>query len=105
MKKIFALSLGAVLLSGCVSVSTDQAVIQLQSQTAQGVLGLASSDELTVSNVVRTKSSIPGNENVTYTATTAKGRVLSCKATIMAGTILTSPTVLQPECTPVKTHS
>lgn len=93
------------MLSGCVSVSTDQAIIKLQAETAQGVLGLASSDELTISNVVRTKSSIPGNEDVTYTATTAKGRVLTCKATLMSGTILTEPSVLKPECVAVKSHS
>lgn len=104
MRKIISLSLLTLVLSGCVSVSTDKAVIALQAETAQGVLGLASSDELTISNVVRTKTSIPGTETVSYRATTAKGRVLDCKADLMAGTILTDPTVMKPECSVVKSH-
>lgn len=89
------------LATGCVLVSTDQAVIALQSETAQGVPGLASSDELTISDVVRSKISIPGTESVSYMAKTDKGRVLSCKADLMAGTILTPPSVMKPECTPL----
>ena len=104
MKKMIGLGLVALTLCGCVSVSTDKAIIALQSETAQGVLGLASSDELTISRVVRTKTDIPGTESVSYRATTAKGRILDCKADLMAGTILTEPTVMKPDCTTVKAY-
>lgn len=103
MKKELILLFSAIALSGCVSMSKDKAIVHLQSQTAS-IIGLGSSDELTVSNVVMSEANALGSQNITYRATTAKGRIFDCKATTMAGTIITTPTLSSAECTPVSVH-
>lgn len=103
MKKL-VLFVSVSMLAGCSTMSVNQAIVPLQTSTAQ-MIGLASSDELTVSNVKMSEPDKLGAQTVTYTATTAKGRVFDCKSTQTPGLLISSPTLSAPTCTPVKVHN
>lgn len=88
----------AVSLAGCATVSTNALLVPIQTATAQATLGLASSDEVTISNVKRTPGALPGAETATYTATTATGRTYQCTAIVNTGMIGEAPIVDTPVC-------
>lgn len=92
-----------LMLAGCSTMSVNQAIVPLQTETAK-MIGLSSSDELTVSNVKASEPDKLGTQVLTYTATTAKGRVFNCKATQMPGLLLSSPSLSEPSCTPIQVH-
>lgn len=100
MKKLFILLTITFGLSGCVQMDKNQAVADLQIKT-MNALNLASSDELTISEVIFSEPNAMGQEKVNYTVTTAKGRVLECNTTLMPSVIITTPpTLLDPTCKP-----
>ena len=99
MKKLFVLLTITLGLSGCVQMDKNQAVVDLQLKTAN-TLGLSSSDELTISEVIFSKPNSMGQEAVKYIATTTAGRVLECKTTLMPSVITSPPTLLDPTCKP-----
>ncbi len=103
MKKLLIIGVAAITLTACVSMDKNVAVVQLQNATAS-MLQLASSDELTISRVNIGEADALGSQSVAYRATTARGRILDCKATLMAGTVITSPSVTTPSCTPINVH-
>lgn len=72
----------AILLSGCGSQQVN--MTQVQTETAK-TLGLASSDEITVSNINYQKKNAIGGSELTYDATTARGRKFTCSAFVIAG--------------------
>lgn len=102
MKKI-ALFTGVYVLAGCSTMSVNQAMVPLQSATAE-MIGLASSDELTISNVKASEPDKLGGQRLTYTATTSKGRVFECQATQTPGLLLAKPQLSNPTCRPIQVH-
>jgi hypothetical protein len=102
-KHSYAAVLVLVALSGCSTMSANDAVVPLQSETAK-IVGLASSDELTVTDVHANKPEALGGQELSYTATTTKGRVFHCTATMMPGLLASPPSVTAPSCTPVQSH-
>ncbi|WP_110948426.1 hypothetical protein [Pseudomonas bohemica] len=82
MPRTLALAGITVLLSACGSTQVN--MIQMQTETAK-TLGLASSDEITVSNINYQKKNSIGGSQLTYDATTARGRKFACSAFVMAG--------------------
>lgn len=103
MKKALLIGVISLSLTACVAMDKNVAVVELQNSTAS-MLQLASSDELTISRVKVGAEDVLGNQPVEYRATTARGRVLDCKATLMAGTVITKAAVTAPSCTPVSVH-
>lgn len=99
----YALPCLAVLAAGCTQLSTNDAIVPLQAATAQ-MIGLASSDELTVSNVQATAPNALGGQQMSYTATTVRGRVFACTAILTPGLLTTPPQVSSPHCTPILVH-
>lgn len=76
MRKTLSL-LSMLALAGCSTMSVNEAIVPLQTETAK-MIGLASSDELTISNVKAGEPDKLGGQQLTYTATTTKGRVFNC---------------------------
>jgi len=95
--------ISALALAGCSTLSVNQAIVPLQSATAQ-MIGLASSDELTISNVKESEPDRLGAQTLTYTATTTKGRVFECQANQMPGLLLAKPQLSNPTCRPIQVH-
>jgi hypothetical protein len=91
-------------MSGCATMSTTDAMVPLQNETSK-MIGLASSDELTITNVNAEKPNALGGQNYTYTATTKSGRVFDCTAFMTPGIIGSPPTISPPTCSAVKSHS
>lgn len=91
-------------LSGCATMSTNDAMVPLQTQTAS-ILRLASADELTVTDVQALKPDGLGGQDITYTATTTKGRILRCSAHMTPGLLASPPMISAPSCNAVKSHS
>ncbi|SAL29646.1 LysR family transcriptional regulator [Caballeronia sordidicola] len=88
---------GAVL-SAC--GTTQMNMIDVQTATAK-TLGLASSDEITISNVKYGQKNALGGQQVGYDATTSRGRRFSCTAFMIPGlTPLNPPTFNNGECHP-----
>ncbi|WP_246216331.1 hypothetical protein [Paraburkholderia agricolaris] len=80
--------------------TTQLNTIDVQNSTAK-TLGLASSDELTISNVQYGQHNALGGVPVTYDATTAKGRRFSCSVFMIPGlTPINPPTYNNWECHP-----
>jgi len=98
----FALA-GLLMMAGCTQMQPNDAIVPLQAATAQ-MIGLASSDELTVSNVQATNPDGLGGQQLSYTATTMRGRVFSCSALMTPGLLTEPPKVSAPHCTPVLVH-
>lgn len=104
MKKIICISAVSFLLSACTTMSPDLAIPILQADTSK-MLGLGSSDEITVTNVSMSKPDVLGSQVISYRATTDKGRILDCEAHVIPGLPLQDPTVSTPTCKPVKTYN
>ncbi|BEG75300.1 hypothetical protein [Achromobacter xylosoxidans] len=102
--KILFSAAAVVAVAGCTTMGTNEAIVPLQSATAQ-MIGLASSDELTITNVKADKADSLGAQNLTYTATTTKGRRFDCTSRMMPGLLTSPPTLTTPSCTPVQVHS
>jgi hypothetical protein len=102
MRKILGTLFVTVLVTGCSTLKTDQAVPLLQAETAK-MLGLGSSDEITVTNVNGSQPDALGGQKLSYRATTEKGRIFDCSSMMMPG-LLSAPTLSTPNCTPVVTH-
>ncbi|RYM51088.1 hypothetical protein [Serratia proteamaculans] len=89
--------------AGCSTLKTDQAIPLLQAETAK-MLGLGSSDEITVTNVNGVQPDALGGQKLTYRATTEKGRIFDCSSMMMPGFLGSAPSLTAPSCTPVVTH-
>lgn len=89
---------------GCVRVDKDNAMVTLQAYTAEQI-GLASSEELTVSNVVVGPENLLGTQDVTYTAKTKSGRTFDCKSAFHPATLITSMQIDKSICTVKKSHA
>lgn len=103
MKRTFIALTVTLLVTGCSTLKTDQAIPLLQAETAK-MLGLASSDEITVTNVNSSQPDALGGQKLSYRATTDKGRIFDCSSTMLPGLLLSPPTLSAPTCTPVVTH-
>jgi len=82
MKKLLLLAAIGIGLSACGTAQVN--MTEMQTQTAK-TLGLASSDEITVTNVRYTKKNAIGGTELTYDATTARGRRFACSAFVIPG--------------------
>ncbi|WGS48499.1 hypothetical protein LFL96_11935 [Paraburkholderia sp. D15] len=93
-----ALALTGVMLSAC--GTTQMNMINVQTSTAK-TLGLASSDEITVTNVKYGQKNALGGQQVSYDATTGKGRRFACTVFMIPGlTPINPPTYNDWECHP-----
>ncbi|WP_231868495.1 hypothetical protein [Gluconobacter japonicus] len=86
---------GLLMVAGCTQMQPNDAIVPLQAATAQ-MIGLASSDELTISNVQATSPDGLGGQQLSYTATTVRGRVFSCSALMTPGLLTEPPKVSAP---------
>ena len=100
MKKPLIVLTVTLMLAGCSTLKTDQAIPLLQAETAK-MLGL---DEITVSNVNGAQPDALGGQKLSYRATTEKGRIFDCSSMMMPGILGSAPTLSAPTCTPVVTH-
>jgi hypothetical protein len=103
MKTTFIALTMTLLVAGCSTLKTDQAIPLLQAETAK-MLGLGSSDEITVTNVNSGQPDALGGQKLSYRATTDKGRIFDCSSMMLPGLLLSAPTLSAPSCTPVVTH-
>ncbi|MGS1120767.1 hypothetical protein [Rhodanobacter sp. UC4436_H3] len=94
----------ALALSGCATMSTTDAMVPLQTETAH-MLGLASSEELTITDVNAGKPDALGGQDYTYTAATKSGRTFDCSARMTPGIMGAAPTISAPTCKAIKSHS
>ena len=69
-------------LTGCATGAPDTMTLQ---QAATNAIGLASTDEMTLSNVRKSPPNLLGGTIVSYTATTTKGRKFNCTAFLTPG--------------------
>ena len=98
MRKIFLTSALCFTLAGCATGAPDMMILQQATSTE---LGLASTDEVTISNVVKGKPSALGGSTVTYDAVTAKGRQFTCNTMMMPNlNPLEKPTYTSFKCQP-----
>lgn len=104
MKNRVLVAFALLALSGCSTMSSNDAIPPLQTETAK-MLGLSSSDELTVTNVSATKPDTLGSQMLSYRATTDKGRIFDCQSQMIPGILGQEPVVTRPKCTPVKVHN
>jgi len=91
-------------LAACTSMTPNQAIVPLQAATAQ-MIGLASSDELVISDVKAGQPDPLGAQELSYTARTNKGRVFNCTSRLVPGLLTTPPSLSTPSCLPVVVHS
>jgi len=103
MKKPLIVLTVTLMQAGCSTLKTDQAIPLLQAETAK-MMGLGSSDEITVSNVNGAQPDALGGQKLSYRATTEKGRIFDCSSMMMPGILGSAPTLSAPTCTPVVTH-
>ena len=75
MKKVLMLVVAVTLLAGCGANKHDE--MRTQRLTAQE-LGLASTDEVTLSNVKEGEADALGGKRITFNARTNKGRNFAC---------------------------
>ncbi|AVG78518.1 hypothetical protein C7420_103246 [Pantoea ananatis] len=104
MKNRVLVAFSLLALSGCSTMSSNEAIPPLQAETAK-MLGLSSSDEITVTNVSATKPDTLGSQMLSYRATTDKGRIFDCQSQMIPGILGQEPVVTVPKCTPVKVHN
>ncbi len=83
----------ALALTGCMSNPNS---LKLQQGTTN-ILGLASTDEVTLSNIQKGTPNALGGSEVTFDATTAKGRKFKCKTFMIPG-LLAEPTYSDFSC-------
>ncbi|WP_347554190.1 hypothetical protein [Robbsia sp. KACC 23696] len=87
-------------LSACGSAQLN--MTEMQTTTAK-TLGLASSDEITVTNVIYEQKNSLGGRQISYDATTARGRRFTCTAFVIPGlTPLDKAAYSNGECHPKK---
>jgi hypothetical protein len=87
-----------LMLSAC--GTTQLNMIEVQTATAK-TLGLASSDEITISNVQYEKANSMGGQNVSYDVATARGRRFVCTGFVVAGlTPMDKPKLSNGACRP-----
>jgi hypothetical protein len=103
LKYVLAAGLTLPFLCACTTPDINTSVVKLQSATAQ-MLGLASSDELTVSKVNTSEPDALGGQKLTYTARTRGGRVFDCSAMMMPGLLISPPSISNPTCKPIQVH-
>ena len=100
LRNLLAVIGTGVLLSAC--GTTQMNMISVQNSTAE-TLGLASSDELTISNVKYGEKNALGGQHVSYDATTARGRRFSCTAFMIPGLLpFDAPKFSDGKCGPKK---
>lgn len=88
----------ALVLSAC--GTTQMNMTDVQTSTAK-TIGLASSDEITIANVQYGKKNGLGGQQVSYDATTGKGRRFTCTVFMIPGlTPIDRPTYNDWECHP-----
>lgn len=98
LKYTIVIAIFAAVLSAC--GTTQMNMIDVQTSTAK-TLGLASSDEITITNVKYGQKNALGGQQVSYDATTTRGRRFSCTAFMIRGlTPLNPPTFNDGECHP-----
>lgn len=101
MKRKIGIMLSAAVvftLTGCATGAPDTMLLQ---QGAANVLGLASTDELTISNIQKGEANALGSSTVVYDAVTAKGRNFTCNTLMMPNlNPLEKPTYTKIECQP-----
>ena len=85
----------ASLLAGC---TTNPNVLQIHKVTAEAI-GLASTDELTMGPVTKSKEDFLGGAELNFKATTAKGRVFNCSTVMTPGILLEPPKYSRLACT------
>lgn len=95
---IAVVSAVSVALSACGTTKLD--MIDVQTSTAK-TIGLASSDEITIANVQYGRKNALGGQQVSYDATTGKGRRFTCTVFMIPGlTPIDRPTYNNWECHP-----
>jgi len=82
-------------LAGC---ATNPNVLQLHKVAAEAI-GLGSTDELTIGPVTKGEAGVLGGTELTFKATTAKGRVFNCSTYMMPGILLEPPNYSRLTCT------
>jgi hypothetical protein len=93
-----AIGIVALMLSAC--GTTQLNMIDIQNSTAK-TLGLGSSDEITVDHIQYGHKNALGGQEVSYDATTGKGRRFACTFFLIPGlTPLDAPTYNHWECHP-----
>ena len=100
-KPLIALTV-TMMIAGCSTLKTDQAIPLLQAETAK-MLGLGSSDEITVTNVNGAQPDALGGQKL-ISRHHGKGRIFDCSSLMMPGILGSSPSLSAPTCTPVVTH-
>ncbi|WP_235939177.1 hypothetical protein [Schauerella aestuarii] len=90
----------SLLVAACGSTKIN--MTEMQTTTAKS-LGLASSDELTVANVQYKEKNALGGQELSYDATTARGRKFACTAYVTPGlTPFDKATYSEAQCSPKK---
>lgn len=98
MKKIIALSFLTLLLAGCGSTNVDP---MLNQKLAANKLGLASTDEVTISNVKEGEADALGAKTVTFDAVTGKGRRFVCSYRVTPSLMpFDKPSITGSKCAP-----
>ncbi|WP_300719516.1 hypothetical protein [Pseudomonas sp.] len=87
-----------VLTSALAACASKPNVLQLHKVTAEAI-GLGSTDELTMGPVTKGKEDFLGGAELTFKATTAKGRVFNCSTFMTPGILLDPPTYSRLTCT------
>jgi len=87
-----------VLTSALAACASNPNVLQLHKVTAEAI-GLGSTDELTMGPVTKGKEDFLGGAELTFKATTAKGRVFNCSTFMTPGILLDPPTYSRLTCT------
>jgi hypothetical protein len=102
-KTLFKTIAAAVLATGLSACGTAQMnMIEVQTATAK-TLGLASSDEITITDVKYGTKNALGGTPTSYVATTGKGRRFACSVFMIPGlTPLDKPTYSDWKCQQVK---
>lgn len=98
MRTIVGIAIVGAVLSAC--GTTQLNMIDVQTSTAK-TIGLASSDEVTIANVQYGQKNALGGQQVSYDATTGKGRRFTCTVFMIPGlTPIDRPTYNNWECHP-----
>lgn len=98
MTRTFAAAALLVLTSALTGCTTNPNVLQMHKVTAE-TLGLASTDELTMGPVKKGEPDFLGGVDLTYEATTAKGRKFNCATYMSPGFLLDPPKYSRLTCT------
>lgn len=98
LRTVIGMSAAVFILSAC--GTTQMNMMDVQSATAR-TMGLASSDELVITNVQYGQKNGLGGQQVSYDATTGKGRRFTCTVFMIPGlTPIDKPTYNDGECHP-----